>query len=64
MNYIPKTARLQSVEEELVSRDVALQIIKDNLVKIGDRMKKFADLQRTEKRVCNGRFGFLEVTAI
>ena len=55
MTYIPKTARLQSVEEGLVSRDVALQLLKDNLVKPRYIMKKFADLHRTEKGVCRGR---------
>ena len=43
LDYIPKIAKLQSVEEELISRDIALQLLKDNLVKANNIMKKFAD---------------------
>jgi len=50
MNYVLKIARLQTVEEELVARDVALRLIKGNLVKARDRMK-FADLHRTEREL-------------
>ena len=41
----------QAVEEELIERDIALQLLKDNLIKAQDRMKKLADKGRTEKAV-------------
>jgi len=47
--YLPKTAHLQSVEDKLMDRDVVLQLQKDNLAKAQDRMKKYADKDRTER---------------
>ena len=42
LTYIPKTARLQSVEEDVYARDIALKLLKDNLIKAKERMKKQA----------------------
>jgi len=33
LSYIPNTAKLQAVEDELVATDITLQLLKDNLVK-------------------------------
>ena len=46
---VPKTARLQIVEDELMERDVVLQLLKDNLVKAQERMKKMANKKMTER---------------
>ena len=42
-SYLPMTTRLQAMEEELMARDIALQLLKDNLVKAHDRMKMMTD---------------------
>ena len=57
--YIPKTAHLQSVEDEIMDRDTILQLLKDNLVKAQDRMKKYADKDRTERVFDVGDWVFL-----
>jgi len=57
--YIPKTARLQVVEDELVARNVALQLLKDNLTLAQDRMKKFSDRHCTEREFSKGDLVFL-----
>jgi len=38
------------VEDEYIERDIALQLLKDNLVKAHDRMKKLVDKERTERQ--------------
>ena len=58
LDYIPKTAKLQSIEEELISRDIALQLLKNNLVKAKDRMKKLADTHRTDREFNEGDWVF------
>jgi len=58
-SFIPKTARLQSLEDELIDRDVAIQLLKDKLVKAQERMKKLADRRRTERELEVGDSVFL-----
>ena len=48
VTYIPKTARLQTVEDELVARDTALQILKDKLVLAQERVRRMADKHRAD----------------
>ena len=60
-SYIPKTARLQAVEDALMDRDATLQLLKDNLSKAQDRMKKWADLHRTERTFEVGDLVFLRL---
>ena len=60
-SYIPKTAWLQSVEDELVDRDVTLQLLKDNLVKAQEKIKKFADKNRSEGEFQVGDLVFLRL---
>ena len=59
--YIQKTARLQFVEDKLMNRDVVLQLLKDNLVKAQDRMKEYADEDRTEREFDVGDWVFLRL---
>ena len=47
---MPKTARLQAVEEELMEREIALKLLWDNLVKAQDRMKMLANKNRTKRQ--------------
>lgn len=49
LQYVPNTARIQSVEDHLYNRDKVKKLLLDNLVKARERMKKFADLRRTER---------------
>ena len=60
-SYIPKTARLQIVEDALLDRDATLQLLKDNLIRAQDRMKKWADLHRTERSFEVGDMVFLRL---
>ena len=60
-SYISKTARLQSVEDKLVDRDIALQILKENLVKAQDRMKKLGDKSKTDREFVEGDMMFLRL---
>jgi len=63
-SYIPKTARLQAVEDESVERDIALQLLKDNLVKAQERMKKMADRKKNWERVQWRGLGVSEVVTL
>lgn len=49
LNYIPKTAKAQAVEDYLFDRDWMKKLLMDNLTKAGDHMKSFADKHRTER---------------
>ena len=60
-SYLPKTARLQAVEEELVERDIALQLLRDSLVKAQDRMKVKADKRRNERQFVEGGLLYLKL---
>jgi len=41
-SYIPRIAKLQAVEDALIERDIALQLLKGKLVKPQEMMKKLA----------------------
>jgi len=58
---IPKTARLQSMEEKLMASNVALELLTDNLIKAIDRMKKMADMHRTKRNFKEGDWVFLRL---
>lgn len=49
LQYIPKTARVQVVEDLLYDRDRVKKLLMDNLIKAGDIMKTFADRHRSER---------------
>lgn len=49
LQYAPKMARVQSVEDHLYDCDRIKKLLMDNLVKASERMKKFAYLRRTER---------------
>jgi len=48
LTYMPGTTQLATVESELHSCDEILKLLKDNLHRSQNRMKKYADLKRTE----------------
>lgn len=49
LQYISKTTRVQSVEDDLYDRDQAIQLLKDQYNNSQARMKNFADRRRTER---------------
>lgn len=51
LQYIPKTARVQIVEEALYNRDHVIQLLKDQYTKSQSRMKQFANRRRTEREL-------------
>lgn len=49
LSYVPKTARLQKVEDSLFARVITLQILKDNITHAREKMKLAADKHRTPR---------------
>lgn len=47
--YEPSTTVVAAVDDTLRSRDQILALLRENLQKAQSRMKKFADLKRTER---------------
>lgn len=47
--YVPGTALVPGVEQELLRRDDILKLLKDNLALARSHMKKFADMNRSVK---------------
>lgn len=48
LQYIPKTAKVQFVENHLYDRDKIKKLLQDNLVKARDRMKMYAGKHQTK----------------
>ena len=46
------TAKIPAIEEALYSRDITIQLLKDTLAKVRERMKKYTDMHRSEKFCC------------
>jgi hypothetical protein len=51
LTYMPGTTQIAAVEEQLKSRDKLVRLWKENLDKSQNRMKKYADLRRTERNL-------------
>jgi len=49
LNYIPSTAKVPKVDDALFSRDITLQLLKDNINHAKVRMKLDADKHRTHR---------------
>ena len=60
---VPGTSRLQIVEDELMDRNVVLQLLRDNLVNAQARMKMLADKKRPDSISGRG-LGIFETTTI
>lgn len=58
---VPRTARVQAVEDSLLERDYILKLLKDHFLKAQSRMKHFADKRRTERHFEVGDFVFLKL---
>jgi hypothetical protein len=54
LSYVPGTARVSGVEEELLRRDDVLKLLHENLELARSRMKKFADRHRLDRNFSVG----------
>ncbi|KAF8413581.1 hypothetical protein HHK36_001572 [Tetracentron sinense] len=54
MRYVARTTQVQAVDEALRDRDQIMKILRDNLVAAQDRMKRMADLHRSEREFSVG----------
>ena len=61
LTYIPGTTRLEAVDEVLHSREQILSLLKDNLQQAQQRMKKYADLRRSERDFEVGQMVYLRL---
>ncbi|KAL6342750.1 hypothetical protein AAG906_016584 [Vitis piasezkii] len=59
--YTPGTTQLQEVENTLKTRDEIIRILRTNLQLAQDRMKKFADIKRTERSFNIGDLVYLRL---
>lgn len=49
IQYIPKTVKVQAIEDALMDRDQISKLLKDNLAIASERMKSYADKKRSER---------------
>jgi hypothetical protein len=49
LSYVPGTTNVAAVDEFLKSREQILALLKQNLIQAQQRMKKFADMRRSER---------------
>lgn len=50
LSYIPGTTRVEAVDEVLRNREQILHLHRHNMHQAQQRMKKFADIRRTERK--------------
>ncbi|XP_020249899.1 uncharacterized protein LOC109827316 [Asparagus officinalis] len=61
LSYIPKSCKVESVDEALFSKDIVVQFIKDSLKKASAQMKKFPDKHRSHRDFEVGDMVFLKL---
>jgi hypothetical protein len=61
LSYIPGTTRVQAVDEVLRNREQNLSILHHNLQHAQQRMKKYADIKRTERKFEVGQRVYLHL---
>lgn len=61
LTYVPDLPKVKDVAEALNARDNALQLLKDNLHLAQDRMKKLADIHRTDREFVVEDWVFLKL---
>jgi hypothetical protein len=61
LSYIPGTTRVQAVDEVLRNREQILSILHHNLQQAQQRMKKYADIKRTERNFEVGQKVYLRL---
>ncbi|XP_059458363.1 uncharacterized protein LOC132187956 [Corylus avellana] len=61
LTYMPGTTKIAAVEDQLQTRDHLLQLLKENIQRSQDRMKRYADLKRTERSFQEGDWVYLRL---
>lgn len=61
MDYIPSTVRVEAVEVNLRDWDYISKILKQNLQRAQERMKKYYDLRRKEQEYAEGEWVYLRL---
>jgi hypothetical protein len=61
LSYIPGTTRVEAVDEVLRNREQILNLLQQNIQQAQQRMKKFADLRRTEREFEVGQYVYLRL---
>lgn len=61
LQYVPNTAKVQSVEDSFLDRDKANKLLHDHLIAARDRMKYYADRGRTERQFTIGDWVLLKL---
>jgi len=61
LSYIPGTTRVEAVDEVLRNRKQILNLLQQNIKQAQQRMKKFADLKRTEREFEVGQYVYLRL---
>lgn len=64
IQYIPKTVKLQAIENALMDRDQISKLLKDNLAIARERMKSYADKKRSERTFEVGDWVLLKLQPI
>ena len=55
LSYVPGITQVEAVDEILKNREVILSLLQQNLQHAQQRMKKYADLRRTERTLTVGQ---------
>jgi hypothetical protein len=61
LSYVPGTTRVEVVDEVLRNREQILQLLQHNIKQAQQRMKKYADLKRTERELKVGQRVYLRL---
>jgi hypothetical protein len=61
LTYMRGTTKLAAVENQLQSRDEILQLLKENLQRSQNQMRRYADLKRTERVLKEGDWVYLRL---
>jgi ribosomal protein L21E len=61
LTYIPGTTKLEAVDEVLRSREQIMSLIRSNLQQAQQRMKRYADLKRSEREFEVGQMVYLRL---
>lgn len=61
LTYLPEDVQDKEVAEAMLSRDIAIQVLRDNLLLAQDRMRKVANAHRTDREFEVGTWVYLKL---
>jgi hypothetical protein len=61
LNYVPGTTREEAVDEVLRNREQIIHLLQHNIKQAQQRMKKYADLRRSEREFEVGQDVYLRL---